>query len=151
MRLVLDTTVVVGESLRRRGAERFRDGRLELFMPADTHEEVAVEMRRRVWAVAILRGLTSAERELAVTRSLDVIRSTVNVVARPTYTPLEQVARPPDAARFGRLAAGRLRDRAPGGHLDERPRPVRDRRHHMGDRCAPELARLETGDGTRPY
>ncbi len=90
MRLVLDTTVVVGESLRRRGAERFRDGRLELFMPADTHEEVAVEMRRRVWAVANLRGLTSAERELAVTRSLDVIRSTVNVVARPTYTPLEQ-------------------------------------------------------------
>ncbi len=93
MRLVLDTNVVVGESLRGHGFERLRDGRLELFMPADTHDEVAVEVRRRVGAVADQRRLTSAERELAIMRSFHLVRSSVTVVGRPMYAPLERVAR----------------------------------------------------------
>jgi len=151
MRLVLDTNVVVGESLRRRGAERFRDGRLELFMPADTHEEVAVEMRRRVWSVANLRGLTTAERELAVMRSLDVIRSTVNVVARPTYTPLEQVARhrtPRDSDDWP-LVACAIALRA-GIWTNDRDLFGTGVTTWVTDALQSWLD-LETGDGTRPY
>ncbi|MBX3032258.1 MAG: nucleotide-binding protein, PIN domain-containing protein [Chloroflexi bacterium] len=151
MRLVLDTNVVVGESLRRRGAERFLDGRLELFMPADTHEEVGVEVRRRAGAVADQRGLTEAERELAITRSLDLIRTTVTVVGRPTYSLLERVARrrtPRDPDDWP-LVACAIAIRA-GIWTHDRDMFGTGVTTWVSDSLQGWLD-LETGDGTRPY
>lgn len=151
MRLVIDTNVVVGESLRKRGAKRFQDHRLELFMPADTHEEVAVEVRRRVGAVADQHGLTPAERELAVMRSLDLVRSNVTVVARPTYTPLERVARH-RAARDPDdwpLVACAIALRA-GVWTNDRDLFGTGVTTWVTDALQGWLD-LETGDGTRPY
>lgn len=151
MRLVIDTNVVVGESLRSRGAERFRDDRLELFMPADTHEEVAVEVRRRVGAVADQRGFSPAERELAVMRSLDLVRSNVTVVDRPTYTPLERVARhrtPRDPDDWP-LVACAIALRA-GIWTHDRDMFGTGVTTWMTDALQGWLD-LETGDGTRPY
>lgn len=151
MRLVLDTNVVVGESLRSGGAERFQDGRLELFMPAATHEEVAVEVRRRVGAVAERRGLTPAERELAVMRSLDLVRTAVTVVDRPTYTRLERIARhraPRDPDDWP-LVACAIALRA-GIWTNDRDLFGTGVTTWVTDALQGWLD-LETGDGTRPY
>ncbi len=151
MRLVIDTNVVVGESLRDRGADRFKDHRLELFMPADTHEEVAVEVRRRVGAVADQQGFTPAERELAIMRSLDLVRSNVTVVGRPTYTPLERVARrrtPRDPDDWP-LVACAMALRA-GIWTHDRDMFGAGVTTWMTDALQGWLD-LETGDGTRPY
>ncbi|GMU77241.1 MAG: hypothetical protein AMXMBFR46_00420 [Acidimicrobiia bacterium] len=52
MRLVVDTSVLVGELLRRPGRARLGDGRLELFLPEQMWAECQVELPRRVRAFA---------------------------------------------------------------------------------------------------
>lgn len=59
MRLVGDTSVLVGELLRRAGRERLGDDRLELFLPEPRWSEVQVELPRRIAAFVRQRGLAT--------------------------------------------------------------------------------------------
>ena len=57
MRLVVDTSVLVGELLRASGRSRLGDERLELFLPEQMWRETNVELPRRIAAFVRRRGL----------------------------------------------------------------------------------------------
>ena len=57
MRLVVDTSVLVGELLRAGGRARLGDERLELFLPEHMWGETRVELPRRIAAFILRRGL----------------------------------------------------------------------------------------------
>ena len=57
MRLVVDTSVLVGELLRAAGRIRLGDERLELFLPEQMWGETQVELPRRITAFVRRRGL----------------------------------------------------------------------------------------------
>ncbi len=58
MRLVVDTSVLVGELLRAEGRHRLGDDRLDLFLPEQMWSETQVEIPRRIAAFARRRSLT---------------------------------------------------------------------------------------------
>ena len=60
MRLVVDTSVLVGELLRRSGREHVGDDRLELFLPEQMWSEVQIELPRRIAAFVRRRRLEPA-------------------------------------------------------------------------------------------
>jgi predicted nucleic acid-binding protein len=57
MRLVVDTSVLIGELLRTSGRARLGDDRLELFLPEAMWSETRVELPRRIIAFVKARGL----------------------------------------------------------------------------------------------
>lgn len=93
MRLVVDTSVLVGELVRQSGRRRLADVRLDLFMPEQMWGEVQAELPRRVAAFARRRGIApQAAREL-VQFCLEAIQANVGVVDVAAYGALEDEAR----------------------------------------------------------
>lgn len=93
MRLIVDTTVLVGELLRAKGRERLADHRLDLFLPEHMWEEAQVELPRRIDAFSRKRSLSPGLADELKSASLDAIGTNVNVVDVAVYAALEDEAR----------------------------------------------------------
>jgi predicted nucleic acid-binding protein len=93
MRLVVDTSVLVGELLRVKGRDRLGDDRLELFLAEQTWGEVQAELPRRVAAFAKRRGIARESADALARLCLDAIEANVAVVDEAVYAALEDEAR----------------------------------------------------------
>ena len=93
MRLVVDTSVLVGELLRRSGRERLGDDRLELFLPEQMWSEAQVELPRRIAAFARRRDLEPTVGEELSRLCLDAVEANVVVLDEAVYSALEDEAR----------------------------------------------------------
>lgn len=93
MRLVIDTSVLVGELLRRSGRERLGDDRLELFLPERMWSEAQVELPRRIGAFVRRRDLAPAVGEELSRLCLDAVEANVVVLDEAIYSALEDEAR----------------------------------------------------------
>lgn len=93
MRLVVDTSVFVGELLRRSGRERLGDDRLELFLPEQMWVEARVELPRRIAAFIRRRGLDPTVGEELSRLCLEAIEANVVVLDEAIYAAVEDEAR----------------------------------------------------------
>lgn len=93
MRLVVDTSVLVGELLRSAGRDRLGDDRLELFLPEQMWSEYRVELPRRLAAFARRRTLEPAVRDEMVTACLAAVETNVIVLDEAIYAAAEVEAR----------------------------------------------------------
>jgi predicted nucleic acid-binding protein len=93
MRLIVDTSVLVGELLRVKGRQRLGDERLELFIAEQTWAEVQVELPRRVTAFARRRSIAFQVAEDLIRLCLEAITANVAVVDEAVYSALEDEAR----------------------------------------------------------
>ena len=93
MRLVVDTSVLVGELLRRSGRERVGDDRLELFLPEQTWSEVQIQLPRRIAAFVRRRRLEPAIGEELSRLCLDAVDANVVILDEAIYSALEDEAR----------------------------------------------------------
>jgi predicted nucleic acid-binding protein len=93
MRLVVDTSVLVGELLRAAGRERIGDDRLDLFLPEQTWAEAQAELPRRIAAFAARRGVSTDVRDALTQACLEAIALNVTIVDQAAYSALEDEAR----------------------------------------------------------
>ena len=92
MRLVVDTSVLVGELLRAAGRQRLREVRLELFIPEEMWDEFQVEMPRRVTALARDRGLTDGQADGLLRAASESVDTNAILVTRAVYGAFEEEA-----------------------------------------------------------
>lgn len=93
MRLVVDTSVLVGELLRAAGRARLGDDRLELFLPERMRSEVGAELPRRIAASSRHRKLPLPVGEELTSLCLSAIADNVGVLEESIYSALEDEAR----------------------------------------------------------
>lgn len=93
MRLVVDTSVLVGELLRVAGNERLADEHLELFIPERMAGEFAVELPRRITAFAERRGVPRDATDQLATDCRAAVEANVVLVAEAVYASVEDEAR----------------------------------------------------------
>jgi len=93
MRLVVDTSVLVGELLRASGRERLGDDRLELFIPERMWDETKVEIPRRVRAFVRRRALEPTVADLLTARCIEAEEANVVVLEEAVYSAIEEEAR----------------------------------------------------------
>lgn len=93
MRLVVDTSVLVGELLRRSGRERLGDDRLELFLPEQMWAEARVELPRRIGAFVRRRRLDPAVGEELSRLCVEAVEANVVILDEAVYSALEDDAR----------------------------------------------------------
>ena len=93
MRLVVDTSVLVGDLLRAAGRRRLGDARIELFLPAQMWDEAQVELPRRVRAFARRHELTAEAGSILVPSLLEAITANVAIVDLAVYAAAEDEAR----------------------------------------------------------
>ena len=93
MRLVVDTSVLVGELLRISGRARLGDERLELFLPEQMWGETRIELPRRVTAFIRRRGLDHSLGDELVAACLASVEANVAILDEAIYTALEIEAR----------------------------------------------------------
>jgi predicted nucleic acid-binding protein len=93
MRLVVDTSVLVGELLRAAGRERLGDDRLELFLPERMWGETRAELPRRIASFVRRRGLDRSVGEELASACLDAVEANMVIVDEAIYAPLEDEAR----------------------------------------------------------
>jgi predicted nucleic acid-binding protein len=93
MRLVIDTSVLVGELLRARGRARLADERLELFLPERMWGEARVELPRRIDAFTRRRGLDRQLGRRLTSACLDAVEANVTILDEAVYSALEDEAR----------------------------------------------------------
>lgn len=93
MRLVVDTSVLVGELLRARGRERLGDDRLELFLPERMRGEMRVELPRRIAAFVRHRQLAVSVGERLAELCLEAVETNLVVIDEAVYSALEDEAR----------------------------------------------------------
>jgi len=93
MRLVVDTSVLVGELLRRSGRDRLGDERLELFLPERMWDETQVEVPRRVRAFARRRGLEPSVADRLTAHCIDAVDANLVVLEEAVYSAIEDEAR----------------------------------------------------------
>ncbi|MCY3585305.1 MAG: PIN domain-containing protein [Acidimicrobiales bacterium] len=93
MRLVVDTSVLVGELLRERGRQRLADRHIDLYLPERMWHETLREIPRRAEAFGRHRGLNSDEISELSDRCLQVIALNCTVVAEAVYSAWEDQAR----------------------------------------------------------
>jgi predicted nucleic acid-binding protein len=93
MRLVVDTSVLVGELLRASGRDRLGDDRLELFLPERMWDETKVEIPRRVGAFARRRALEATVADLLTARCFEAVEANVVVLEEAVYSAIEEEAR----------------------------------------------------------
>lgn len=93
MRLVVDTSVLVGELLRRSGRERLGDDRLELFLPEQMWAEARVELPRRIAAFVRRRDLDAAVGGELSRLCLDAVEANVVILDEAIYAAVEDEAR----------------------------------------------------------
>ena len=93
MRLVVDTSVLVGELLRASGRARLGDERLELFLPERMWHETAVELPRRVAAFVRQRGLHRDLGDQLAAACRAAVEANVVILDEAIYSALEDEAR----------------------------------------------------------
>jgi len=93
MRLVVDTSVLVGELLRARGRARLGDDRLELFLPERMWSETQVELPRRIEAFVRRRSLDPDVGRQLIRLCLEAVDANVAVLDEAIYSALEDEAR----------------------------------------------------------
>lgn len=93
MRLVIDTSVLVGELLRVAGRERLGDARLELFLPERMWQETRVELQRRIGAFARRRELDPQLTERLATACFAAVEGNVVILDDAIYSALEDEGR----------------------------------------------------------
>jgi predicted nucleic acid-binding protein len=93
MRLVVGTSVLVGELLRRSGRERLGDDRLELFLPERMWGEARVELPRRIALFVRRRRLESAVGEELSKLCIEAVEANVVILDEAIYSALEDEAR----------------------------------------------------------
>jgi predicted nucleic acid-binding protein len=93
MRIVVDTSVLVGELLRASGRQRLGDDRLELFLPERMWDEARVELPRRIGAFARRRGLDHRIRDDLVAACVEAVEANVMILDEAIYSALEDEAR----------------------------------------------------------
>lgn len=93
MRLVVDTSVLVGELLRASGRERLGDERLELFLPERMWGEARVELPRRINAFVRRRGLDGGVAEQLTAACLAAVEANVVILDEAVDAALEDEAR----------------------------------------------------------
>ena len=93
MRLVVDTSVLVGELLRAAGRARLGDDRLELFLAEAMWNELEVEFPRRVAAFARRHRLDDALADDLVAAAFAAVEANLVVVDRAIYAAAEHEAR----------------------------------------------------------
>lgn len=89
MRLVVDTSVLVGELLRAKGRQRLGDDRLELFLPERMWNEATVELPRRIAAFARARRLEPRTIEELTSVCLGAVRANIAVIDEAVYAAAE--------------------------------------------------------------
>ncbi len=93
MRLVVDTSVLLGELLRRAGRDRLGDDRLELFLPERMWAEMHVELPRQITAFVRRRGLHTAVGDELARLCLDALDANVTILDEAVYSAAEDEAR----------------------------------------------------------
>jgi predicted nucleic acid-binding protein len=93
MRLVVDTSVLVGELLRTHGRHRLGDDRLELFLPEQMWAETQVELPRRINAFVRRRKLVPDVATELTALCLEAIDANLVVLDDAIYAALEDEAR----------------------------------------------------------
>ena len=93
MRLIVDTSVLVGELLRVKGRERLADERLDLFLPQQMWDETTLALPRRIEAFARHRGLDPVAADALATLCLQSVARNVEIVSSAVYSALEDEAR----------------------------------------------------------
>ncbi len=93
MRLVVDTSVLVGELLRARGRNRLGDDRLELFIPERMWSETHVELPRRIDRFVRRRNLDLEVGREVTALCLQAIDANLVVLDEAVYAALEDEAR----------------------------------------------------------
>ena len=93
MRLVVDTSVLVGELLRASGRARLGDDRLELFLPERMWGECRVELPRRIAAFVRRRGLDRSIGDELTVACLGAVEANVVILDEAIYAALEDEAR----------------------------------------------------------
>ena len=92
MRLVVDTSVLVGELLRASGRARLGDDRLELFLPEQMWAETLRELPRRIGAFARRRHLEDEVAEQLVRLCGEAVEANVVILDEAVYAALEDEA-----------------------------------------------------------
>lgn len=93
MRLVVDTSVLVGELLRKTGRERLADERLQLFILERMWAETQVELPRRISAFARRQRLDPEIAAELTHACLQAIEANVIAIELAAYSALESEAR----------------------------------------------------------
>ena len=93
MRLVVDTSVLVGELLRARGRDRLGDDRLDLFLPEQMWSETQVELPRRIDRFVGRRKLDPEVGRELTALCLGAIDANLVVLDEAVYAALEDEAR----------------------------------------------------------
>lgn len=93
MRLVVDTSVLVGELLRQKGRDRLGDERLELFLPEQMWAETQIELPRRIQAFVDRKGLDPEVGAELTQLCLDAIEANVVILDEAIYSAVEDEAR----------------------------------------------------------
>jgi len=93
VRLIVDSSVLVGELLRASGRDRLGDERLELFLPEQMWREITVEIPRRVTAFAKARGIGRSTCDELVRACLSAVEVNIVILDEAVYAPLENEAR----------------------------------------------------------
>lgn len=93
MRLVVDTSVLVGELLRAKGRARLGDARLELFLPEQRLGEMRVEVPRRIAAFVRHRRLDLSLSDEIAALCIEAVETNVAVIDEPIYSAIEDEAR----------------------------------------------------------
>lgn len=93
MRLVVDTSVLVGELLRRSGRERIGDDRLELFLPERMAGELGVELPRRIRAFVRRRGIEPSVGDQLAHACERAVVANLTVIDEAVYAAVEDEAR----------------------------------------------------------
>lgn len=85
MRLVVDTSVLVGELLRQAGRERLRDSRLNLFLPERMWQETQWVLPARIEQFSQRHGRSPASQQDLLVTCLEAVMLNVDIVAEPIY------------------------------------------------------------------
>lgn len=92
MRLVVDTSVLVGELLRGAGRTRLGDQRIELFLPEQMWGETQVELPRRITAFIRRRGLEPELGTELAEACLAAVEANIVILEEGIYAALEEEA-----------------------------------------------------------
>jgi predicted nucleic acid-binding protein len=92
MRLVVDTSVLVGELLRSSGRSRLGDDRLELFLPEQMWAETQLELPRRIGAFARRRHLAVGVADELASLCIEAVESNVVILDEAICAALEDEA-----------------------------------------------------------
>lgn len=92
MRLVVDTSVLVGELLRATGRQRLGDDRLDLFLAEQMWNETKVEIPRRTGTFARARGLEPAVAHHLVDMAIAAVDANLTVLDEAVYAAAEDEA-----------------------------------------------------------